>query len=233
MGRETLRAVEVWPQADLRRQQRDVLQGMLHGVGERGYARCSVQIVLERSGASRDRFYRHFKNKHACFQFAYESEMAAAYELVRDVASASPGWREGFRAGLAELFACVSADPTLARALLIEAAGAGPELNAAREKYMRRFAQLLDTARLEPGARRAAVPQTAELLVGGIEATLRRAVLIGPAAGDCPIAGLGHLVALNYFGEEAARQELAAAQREARRRDPARSERRRAAKGPG
>jgi len=212
MGRESLRAVEVWPQPDLRRQQAELLSAMLLTVGERGYGESSVQAVLERAGASRDRFYRHFKNKQACFEFAYEAELEGLHGRLQAVAMGCPSWREGLRAGLAELLDRVAAEPLRARALLVEAIGAGPALAARHEEYVGRFAQLLDRARAESGARRSATPRTAELLVGAIEGALRRLALSGAAPqAESLLPGLAYLVVLNYFGEEAARQELAAA----------------------
>src|SRR5436190_17866096 len=107
-----LRAVRSWqevapdPDADTA-----VLEAMLLTVGEKGYAQATVREVAERARITQDRFHRRFGSKEACFARAYSE---AAEQLATDVLAAcraEGGWREGFRAGLAELLRFVAEQP--------------------------------------------------------------------------------------------------------------------------
>jgi AcrR family transcriptional regulator len=181
---------------------------MLLSAGARGYAKATVQEVLERSGMSRDRFQRRFGDKEACFAQAYEM---AADRLCAEVLEAGRGaksWRAGFRAALAHLLRTVAEQPLLAKALLIEVRAARGQAWDKHQQLVERFAAAVDSARREPGAS-PTTTLTAQFVVGAIEESIVTEIGAGRAATvERLLPDLAHLAVLNYFGEDEAWLEL-------------------------
>jgi AcrR family transcriptional regulator len=199
-----LRAVRSWEEVDPDRSADDaVLETMLLTVGELGYAKATVREVAERARITQDRFHRRFDSKEACFARAYEE---AAERLAAQVLAAceeAPGWREGFRAGLAELLRTVAEQPLLARALLLEVRAARGVAWEAHQRQVDRLTAALDTARGEPGARPDANPMTAGFIAGAIEESLSIELAAGRAEGvPFLLDDLSRLAFLQLFGEE-------------------------------
>lgn len=199
-----LRAVRSWEEVDPDRSADDaVLETMLLAVGELGYAKTTVREVAERARITQDRFHRRFESKEACFARAYEE---AAERLAAQVLAAceeTPGWHEGFRAGLAELLRTVAEQPLLARALLLEVRAARGAAWEAHQRQVERLTAALDTARGEPGARPDANPMTAGFIAGAIEESLSIELAAGRAeAVPFLLDDLSRLAFLQLFGEE-------------------------------
>jgi AcrR family transcriptional regulator len=199
-----LRAVRSWEEVDPDRSADDAgLETMLLTVGELGYAKTTVREVAERARITQDRFHRRFASKEACFARAYEE---AAERLAAQVLAAceeAPGWREGFRAGLAELLRTVAEQPLLARALLLEVRAARGAAWEAHQRQVERLTAALDTARREPGARPDSNPMTAGFIAGAIEESLS-IELASDRAEAVPflLDDLTRLAFLQLFGEE-------------------------------
>jgi AcrR family transcriptional regulator len=199
-----LRAVRSWEEVDPDRSADDaVLETMLLTVGELGYAKTTVREVAERARITQDRFHRRFESKEACFARAYEE---AAERLAAQVLAAceeAVGWREGFRAGLAELLRTVAEQPLLARALLLEVRAARGAAWEAHQRQVDRLTAALDTARTQPGARPDANPMTAGFIAGAIEESLSIELASGRAeAVPFLLDDLSRLAFLQLFGEE-------------------------------
>jgi AcrR family transcriptional regulator len=199
-----LRAVRSWEEVLPDRSADDaVLEAMLLTAGERGYANATVKEVAERARITEDRFHSRFGSKEACFVRAYE---AAAERLASEVLEAcqeAPGWREGFRAGLAELLRFVAEQPLLAKVLLLEVRAARGDAWAAHQHQVERLTAALDTARHEPGARPSSNPMTAGFVAGAIEESLSIELAAGRAAGvQLFLDDLTRLAFLQLFGEE-------------------------------
>lgn len=201
-----LRAVRSWEEAlPEHSSDQGVYEAMLLTAGERGYAAATVQEVAERAGITYDRLHRRCGSKEECFARAYE---AAAEQLADDLLDACRGaasWREGFRAGLAELLRFVAEQPLLARALLVEVKAARGRAWAKHQQVVERLTAALDTARREPGARPSAAAMTAGFMVGAIEESLCIEIAAGRAAQvERLLPDLMHLAVLQFFGEEEA-----------------------------
>jgi AcrR family transcriptional regulator len=199
-----LRAVRSWEEVlPDRSADEAVLEAILLTAGERGYASATVKEVAERARITEDRFHRRFGSKEACFARAYEE---AAERLAAEVLAACRGaasWREGFRAGLAELLRFVAEQPLLAKALLLEVRAARGDAWLAHQDQVKRLTAALDTARDEPGARPNSNPMTAGFIAGAIEESLSIEVAAGRAEGaELLLDGLTHLAFLQLFGEE-------------------------------
>lgn len=199
-----LRAVRSWEEvAPDTSADADVLEAMLLMAGELGYAKATVREVAARARITQDRFHRSFGSKEACFARAYEdaAERLAAEVLVACQEASS--WREGFRAGLAELLRFVAEQPLLAKALLLEVRAARGDAWLAHQHQVERLTAALDSARHEPGARAGASPMTAGFVAGAIEESLSIEIAAGrTAAAELLLDDLTHLAFLQLFGEE-------------------------------
>lgn len=189
-----------------------ILQAMLATSGELGYDQVAVRHVIERAQTSRATFYKHFADREDCFAQAYADTGEWLYRRLIAAAKRQPSWREGLRAALAELLEFCANQPAIAKALLVEVHAAGEPSLAQRRDLMERLSRALDSARREIPSRQAPPPITSDFIVGAID-TLLAAKLLDGDAERAPemLPGLLHFVAMQYFGEDAAWEEMAAA----------------------
>jgi len=189
-----------------------LLEAILVVSGERGYEQISVQDVIEAAQASRATFYKHFEDKQDCFAQAYHDAADWLYRRLLGAARRQPGWREGLRAGMAELLEFCANQTALARALLVEVHAAGGAALAEHKLLMERLSRAIDGARREIPSRQAPPPVTAPFMVGAIE-TLVRTKLMSDEPETAPemLPGLLHFVVMQFFGEDAAWEEMTAA----------------------
>ena len=199
-----LRAVRSWEELEPHRSADDaVLEAMLLTVGEKGYAKATVREVAERAGITQDRLHRRFGSKEACFARAYEQTAERLAAQLTEAHEEATGWREGFRAALAELLRFVAEQPLSAKALLLEVRAARGQAWEKHQEVVERLTAALDTARDEPGARAGASPMTAGFVAGAIEESLSIEVAAGRAAeAERLLPDLTHLAFLQLFGEE-------------------------------
>ncbi len=205
--------VLVFPGPPGRRPPRDrILEAMLLASGELGYERIAVRNVIERAQTSRATFYKHFADREDCFAQAYRDAGEWLYRRMVSAAKRQDSWREGVRAGLAELLEFCANRPAIAKALLIEVHAAGERSLAQRRDLMERLSRALDSARREIPSRQAPPPVASDFIVGAIDTLLAAKLLDGDAA-RAPemLPGLLHFVVMQYLGEAAAWEELTAA----------------------
>jgi len=189
-----------------------LLEAVLLVSGERGYEHISVQDVIERAGTSRATFYKHFGDKEDCFAQAYREAANWLYRRLTGLAKRQSTWREGLRVALAELLEVCARQTALARALIVEPHAAGGTALAEHDLVMERLSGAIDSARREISSRQAPPPVTATFMVGAIE-TLVRAKLMSDEPETAPemLPGLLHFVVMQFYGEDAAWEELTAA----------------------
>jgi AcrR family transcriptional regulator len=211
---EAAAAIVPFPGHRVRRARERLLEAVLLASGERGYEHISVQDVIERAHASRATFYKHFGDKEDCFAQAYADAANWLYQRLTGIARRQPSWREGLRAAMSELLEFCANQPQLARALLVEPHAAGGAALAEHDLLMERLSHAIDRARREIPSRQAPPPVTATFMVGAIE-TLVRAKLMSDEPETAPemLPGLLHFVVMQYFGEDAAWEEMTAAPR--------------------
>jgi len=205
-------SVALFPGRRVRPARERLLEAVLVVSGERGYEQISVQDVIEQARASRATFYKHFDDKEDCFTQAYRDAAEWLYRRLTGIAKRQPTWREGLRAGMAELLEFCANQPTLARALIVEAHAAGGAALAEHDRLMERLSHAIDFARREIPSRQAPPPVTATFMVGAIE-TLVRTKLMSDEPETAPemLPGLLHFVVMQFFGEDAAWEELTSA----------------------
>jgi AcrR family transcriptional regulator len=202
-----------FPSARERRPPRErILEAMLLTSGELGYEQVAVRHVIERAQTSRATFYKHFEDSEDCFAQSYSDAGEWLYRRLIGAAKRQPSWREGLRAALAELLEFCATQPAIAKALLVEVHAAGERALAQRRDLMERLSHALDSARREIPSRQAPPPITSDFIVGAID-TLLSAKLLDGDAEHAPemLPGLLHFVVMQYLGEGAAWDEMAAA----------------------
>jgi AcrR family transcriptional regulator len=189
-----------------------LLEAMLVASGELGYEQVAVRHVIERAKTSRATFYKHFNDREDCFAQAYGDAVEWLYRRLNGAAKRQPSWREGLRAALAELLEFCANQPAIAKALLVEVHAAGERPLAQRRELMERLSRTLDSARREIPSRQSPPPITSDFIVGAID-TLLAAKLLDGDAERAPemLPGLLHFVVMQYLGENAAWEEMAAA----------------------
>lgn len=202
-----------FPSARERRPPRErILEAMLVASGELGFERVAVRHVIERAQTSRATFYKHFDGSEDCFVQAYGDAAEWLYRRLVGAAKRQSSWREGVRAGLAELLEFCATQPAIAKALLVEVHAAGGRALAQRRDLMERLSRALDSARREIPTRQAPPPITSDFIVGAID-TLLTAKLLDGDAESAPemLPGLLHFVVMQYLGEGPAWEEMVAA----------------------
>ncbi len=179
---------------------------MLIAVGELGYENATVQDAIDRTGLSRNAFYRHFKNKEECFEAAHREEADRLFSALRAAGYSEACWIDGLRAALRVLLGYVAESPTPARAILIE-------VHSARGAALDRYKEIIDAlthdidlVRREVGSsHHSPPPLTARFVVATVESTIGACLTadIGRSAPSL-LPGLVHFVVLYYLGEDAA-----------------------------
>lgn len=192
-------------------QRQKIMVAMLELSGEVGYEATTVRLVLSRSGGNSNQFYRHFRNKASCFAAAHEVEVERLYGALIDVARRKSSWRLAVRAALAELFGFVVDQPLIARAILKEPYVAGGKALAKHEEVLERLSAAINGTCYETTEpRHSPPPMTASFMVGAIERCVQSRLAAGePQLIWAAMPELMYLLVGPYFGDQAAREELA------------------------
>jgi len=189
-----------------------LLEAMLVVSGEMGYEQVAVRHIIERARASRATFYKYFEDREDCFAEAHRDASEWLFQRMVGAARRQPTWREGLRAGLAEMLEFCANQPAIAKAIFVEVHAAGERALAQRRDLMERLSRALDSARREIPSRQAPPPVASDFIVGAIDTLLAAKLMDGDAA-RAPemLPGLLHFIVMQYLGEAAAWEELTAA----------------------
>jgi AcrR family transcriptional regulator len=209
---EEIAPVVPFPGLRARAPRERLLEAMLLVSGELGYEQVAVKNVIERARASRATFYKYFEDREDCFALAYGDASEWLCRRLLGAARRQPTWREGLRAAMAELLELCANQPAIAKALFVEVHAAGERALAQRRDLMERLSRALDSARREIPSRQAPPPVTSTFMVGAID-TLVSAKLMDGDAARAPemLPGLLYFVVMQYFGEDAAWEEMTSA----------------------
>jgi AcrR family transcriptional regulator len=209
---ETAVSVIPFPGLRTRPPRQRLLEAMLAVSGELGYEQVAVRHVIERAKTSRATFYKHFEDREDCFTQAHRDAGDWLYRRLIGAGKRQPTWREGLRAAMAELLEFCANQPAIAKALFVEVHAAGERALGQRHDLMERLSRALDSARREVPSRQAPPPVTSTFIVGAID-TLVSAKLMDGDAERAPemLPGLLHFVVMQYYGEDAAWEEMTAA----------------------
>jgi AcrR family transcriptional regulator len=175
-------------------QRERILAAIVEVVAERGAARASVGLVVERARVSRPTFYKLFP---AGLEDGLVAVMNNATEHVSVLASrAMEGercWRDGLRAAVAAGLVFWDAQPALARVCLVETWAGSPVVVERREQFLAAFRELI-VARIDDEVSYAS-PLAPEGVFASVLSVLR-ARLIAPEPRAPLIELLGPLMAL-------------------------------------
>jgi AcrR family transcriptional regulator len=138
-GRHTLTPAEVSA-----RQRERLVRAMGQCVSERGYAESTIADVVRVARTSRTVFYRHFKDKEACFLAAYEEMTRTRIGASLTAAAQVDGWREKLEAGIGAYFRWMAAHPEVAVTTVVEVHRAGRGALDARSRALSDWARTLD-----------------------------------------------------------------------------------------
>jgi AcrR family transcriptional regulator len=206
-GHEGLASTRV---AEIQRQR--LLASMAAVASERGAANASVAHVVSRAGVSRRTFYELFEDREACFLAAFDQAVEQATATVLPAYEEQSRWRERVRAGLAALLQFLDVEPGMARLVVVEALGAGPQALEHRARVLSALIAAVDAGKNETKSKEPP-PLTAEGVVGAVFAVVHARIVPAPARAEHrPLTDLlGELmgvIVLPYLGPAAAQKEL-------------------------
>lgn len=113
---------------------RRAIEAMAAAVAEHGYARVTVEEVLQRARMSRRTFYRLYENRDECFLDTYETVRDATLARIRRNSLGEDNRCDGIERPLRAVLEYLSERPEHAHVLVTEPASAGaPSLQAHAE----------------------------------------------------------------------------------------------------
>jgi AcrR family transcriptional regulator len=194
------------------RRQEALLRAMLEELAVNGYWGVSVEVALERAGASREEFERNFRDKDECLVAAYDLMADRLLEKAREECDPVASWPDRVRCGLGTVLEEVAAEPQLARALTRSFPGIRP---AAYERYvelLNRFVPFMEEGR-EYSEVDEELPAEIELLaVGAAEAIIFGEIDAGRASGlPAMLPEILFSVLVPFMGPDRAAEEMRSA----------------------
>ncbi len=175
-GRHNLTREEV---ASVQRER--IMRSMSEAVGELGYVKTTVAVVLKRAGVSRETFYAQFKDKHDCFMAAFERATAEMVDrltaAVEAVEAAGGTRRERISMMIRAFLELVAEEPGISRTYYVEVYAAGQDAIEHRvEMQLRTVELMLGVVGVRPEHR-----FTLQATMAGIGAVITQVVSMGQA----------------------------------------------------
>lgn len=193
--------------ADIQRAR--MLSAMAEACVDNGVGNVTVAHVVERARVSRRTFYEIFRDVQDCFLSTFDDVVARAFGRACPAYGGDRRWHERIRAALIALLEFLDEDPTAARVLLVEAAGAGPAVLGRRQEVISHLVSAVEEGRLASKSSDAMPPLTGEGVVGAIFTILHGRMLEGaPCALLDLVNPLMSIIVLPYLGSAASRREL-------------------------
>ena len=167
----------------VRKNQRDrITAGIIAAVAERGYEGAKVTDITAAAGLSRRAFYTHFKSKEECFFATFDLIADHLRRVAAEATDPDDEWPDKVGARIGAVLEVFSANPDLARYVLIAPPRAGDEIAA-------RYRQAMDEVLAEliegmPSIYRKRQPSkaTEHAMIGGAAALVVRKVEAGEGA---------------------------------------------------
>jgi len=151
-----------------------------------GYARATVEAIVQRAGMSRRTFYEHFRDVKDALHHVHSFLAGQAFQLIEAALKEIEDPLERIRVGAASFFGAIAANGPLARVIFREVRAAGPEFETRWELETMRYVVLMLQAINEAHAKglvsRAPDELTVFTLLAGAEAVAMRSVNRGEEA---------------------------------------------------
>lgn len=166
-----------------------ILAAALEVFAAKGYHGAVVDDIVEVSRSSKGAFYHYFPSKQSVF-LTLMDELASVVERgVETAIAAEQGALAKVEAALRVVVETAAAQKGLARILLIEAVGLGPELEAKRLDIHRRFSAMIQRHLDHAVAERSIPPQDTALLARAWLGALNEIVTQWLVHEDGPLTG--------------------------------------------
>jgi AcrR family transcriptional regulator len=202
-------------------QRRRLLGAVVELACDGGVQALSVAVICARAGVSRRTFYDLFEDRDDCLQAAFEDAVDTARDIVVQAVvrggldqgvrggQGAHGWARSVRAGLGALLSLLDQEPGLARLLIVDGPGFGPNALEVRGRALVEAARSIDLGRAEARAGREPPPLTAEGTVGAVLSVIHTRLLQHDPHPLTQLTGaLMALIVHPYLGQAAARREL-------------------------
>jgi len=198
-----------------RSQRERLIAAVVRVTAAKGYRATSVADILKAAGVGRESFYRYFENKEDCFLAANDVLIDDLEAEISDAYNQPGSWPARVRAGLAVTLEWLSADPDIARVMMIEMGTVGPVATDRFRKTFRRFAALLDDGKEFIENAPADLPNLATIAGGAVFAQVYEEVAMGdPRTLPSLLPKLTFELLLPFVGEKAAVKERETAEKE-------------------
>jgi AcrR family transcriptional regulator len=126
-------------------QRERLVRAMIAVVGELGYERTTVALVISRAGVSRPTFYDYFSDKSACFLTALEVAQGGLLDATREALDRGEPER-ALAASVKALIVFADSNPSMARVAMEDSLAAGRAALDARDRLIVELALLIDDA---------------------------------------------------------------------------------------
>lgn len=158
-----------------------MLNAAVEVIAEQGYRSASVADIVKRAAIARAKFYENFSSKEDCFLAACDRVAAElAQRAAEACAGAGDSTSERMRAVLGAVLDYLDANPTVARACVVEAPSVGQATEARREQALTGFATLVRGSDEQADE---AFPESAQdSVLGGLYWLVYHAILSGQPA---------------------------------------------------
>lgn len=162
------------PQDRAARRRRQLLDAGLEIFGTVGYARATVRVICREARVADRYFYEEFASTEDLLLAVYHECLQTLRATVLEAVAGLPGDDVATLAhdGLDAFFACVEADPRLARVVWFEVVGVSARVEAAYLEQTRSFGELLvvllDQKGVVPGIRAEDRAVVLLAVVGGV-----------------------------------------------------------------
>lgn len=120
-----------------------ILSAAVDIFARKGYHGAGVEDIVAASDTSKGAFYHYFESKQAIFLTVMDGLAALLERTVEDAISAEHGAMRKVEAALRAVVETAAAQRDLAKILLVEAVGLGPEFEQRRLEIHRRFAGVI------------------------------------------------------------------------------------------
>jgi len=193
---------------ELASKREQILTAMVRVVGRQGYEATSVADVIAEAGTTRTTFYRNFEDKHDCFLAAYDALVDRVFVRIVSECDGEEGWLERMRKGLGTLLDFFADEPEMARAAVVEVAGAGADARRKHSEALTRFTAYLDGGRkLHPEVE---LPEHISAMAAGAVSALIFDELVAERSDRLPalLPDLLFAMLVPYIGPAAAAEEM-------------------------
>jgi len=166
-----------------------ILSAAVDVFARKGYHGTGVEDIVQASGTSKGAFYHYFPSKQGIF-LTLMDELASVVESgVETAIAAEQGALAKVEAALRVVVETAAAQRDLARILLIEAVGLGPELEVKRLDIHRRFSGMIQRHLDHAVAEKSIPPQDTALLARAWLGALNEVVTQWLVHEDGPLTG--------------------------------------------